>query len=357
MMAKKTSMAPSSFAAVSVVCQCAMVAVLVHTRLELSAVQEMAPAGPRRSLLEPAVMDDLREDNLRLTERIAALETEHRHITELCERDRGTAQNATAGLSQRVAELEQSARRRTQGAEPEPEPEPAVGENVKIIKPQVVRCGGPGDTTANDVGTFDYAQCADRAFATCHAEACDGHGGGHRRAQAGAGYGGAGSTCSAADLPSRTDAITAECCDEPSEDCTGGYPRTCNAGCAALFLPFWDDCHSALGKDSRNFEPVVALCEASALVAPTLAEQLNVECSDGTAAAACVPECSEELHGFLMLLNIEGDDSKLSCELHRGLYSWVGSAVRSLCCLSAAVLCHLSALLAPLLLCSAFLEA
>ena len=197
MMAKKTSMAPSSFAAVSVVCQCAIVAVLVHTRLELSAVQEMAPAGPRRSLLEPAVMDDLREDNLRLTERIAALETEHRHITELCERDRGTAQNATAGLSQRVAELEQSARRRTQGAEPEPEPEPAVGENVKIIKPQVVRCGGPGDTTANDVGTFDYAQCADRAFATCHAEACDGHGGGHRRAQAGAGYGGAGSTCSA----------------------------------------------------------------------------------------------------------------------------------------------------------------
>jgi hypothetical protein len=70
-----------------------------------------------------------------------------------------------------------------------------------------------------------------------------------------------------------------------------------------------------------------------------------------------VPECSEELHGFLMLLNIEGDDSKLSCELHRGLYSWVGAAVRSLCCLSAAVLCPPSALLAPLLLCSAFLEA
>ena len=57
--------------------------------------------------------------------------------------------------------------------------------------------------------------------------------------------------------------------------------------------------------------------------------QLGVECSDGTPAADCVPECTEQLHGFLMLLNIEGDDSKLSCELHNSLYSWVGGAVRA----------------------------
>ena len=113
---------------------------------------------------------------------------------------------------------------------------------------------------------FDYSQCADRAFASCHAEACDGHraGGGHRRAQSGAGYGGGGAgACEAGALPSRTQAITAECCDEPSEDCSGGYPQTCNAGCASLFLPFWDECRSALGKDSRDFEPAVALCEAA----------------------------------------------------------------------------------------------
>ena len=47
---------------------------------------------------------------------------------------------------------------------------------------------------------------------------------------------------------------------------------------------------------------------------------------DGTAAADCVPECSERYHGYLMLLNIDGDDSKLSCELHHGYYSWVGAA-------------------------------
>ena len=46
-----------------------------------------------------------------------------------------------------------------------------------------------------------------------------------------------------------------------------------------------------------------------------------------------MPACDENVHGFLMLLNIEGDDSKLSCELHRGLYSWVGAAVGSLCSL------------------------
>ena len=230
----------------------------------------------------------------------------------------------------------ESSRRRAQGSNwaPEPEPEPAVGENVKIIKPQVVRCDGPGGTTADGHGSFDFSQCADRAFATCHADACDGHGGGHRRAQ-GAGYGDGGEgggTCSADDLPSRTAQITAACCDEAGEDCTGGTPHTCNADCAAIFLPFWADCRSALGKSSRQFEPAAALCEQASGAALSLAERLNVECTDGTAAADCVPACTEDLHGFLMLLNIEGDDSKLSCELHRGQYSWVGHAVRSALC-------------------------
>ena len=183
-----------------------------------------------------------------------------------------------------------------------------------------MRCGGPGGTTAD--GTFDFSQCAYRAFATCHAEACDGHGGGHRRAQSG-------DSCDANELSWRTDSINSACCDEPGEDCSDGYPHTCNPDCAALFLPFWDECHSVLGKDSHNYEPVVELCEAATGTALTLAEQLNVECSDGTPAAECVPECTESFHGYLMLLNIEGHDSKFACELRHGLYSWVGPAVRS----------------------------
>ena len=105
-------------------------------------------------------------------------------------------------------------------------------------------------------------------------------------------------------MAGRSAQITATCCDELTEDCSGGYPHTCNAGCAAVFLPFWTECRSALGKDSPAFEPAVALCEATQgpTAAPSLAEQLNVQCSDGTAAADCVPECSEAYHGYLMLL-------------------------------------------------------
>ena len=218
------------------------------------------------------------------------------------------------------ARLDEDSRRRAQGAEPEPEPEPLRGENVKIIKPAVVRCGGPGGTTAD--GHFDYSQCAEHTFAVCHATACAGHTG-HRRTQAGG-------TCDATRLAQDSDAINRECCDEPTEDCTGGSPHTCNAGCGALLLPFWADCRGALGKQSAQFEGAVALCEQSTVATAgpaSLAEQLGVQCTDGTAAADCVPGCSEEYHGYLMLLNIEGDDSKLSCELHHGLYSWVGAAV------------------------------
>jgi hypothetical protein len=154
-------------------------------------------------------------------------------------------------------------------------------------------------------------------------------GGTHHRMQTADGYGPDEGRCNVADLPTHTDAITAECCDEPSEDCTGGYPHSCNAACAAIFLPFWEECRSALGQSSSHFEPTVALCEAAMHSAPSLAEQLNVECSDGTATSECVPECTESYHGFLMLISIDGDDSKLSCELNRGLYSWVGSAVSS----------------------------
>ena len=61
---------------------------------------------------------------------------------------------------------------------------------------------------------------------------------------------------------------------------------------------------------------------------PSLAQQLNVECTDGTPEYGCVPRCAEEYHGYQLLLNIGGEDSKMSCELHHSLYSWVGGAVR-----------------------------
>ena len=48
-------------------------------------------------------------------------------------------------------------------------------------------------------------------------------------------------------------------------------------------------------------EPVVALCESTVLGgAPSLAEQLNLQCTDGSAAVDCVPHCSERLYDVLI---------------------------------------------------------
>ena len=52
------------------------------------------------------------------------------------------------------------------------------------------------------------------------------------------------------------------------------------------------------------FEPTVAMCEASAGIEVSIAMQLGVECTDGSATGDCVPECTEDLHGYLMLLSV-----------------------------------------------------
>ena len=68
--------------------------------------------------------------------------------------------------------------------------------------------------------------------------------GGHRRLQ-GTGYG-TDVTCDLTDLPTRTAAVVQECCDESTEDCSSGVPATCNAGCAAVLIPYRNDCSNAL---------------------------------------------------------------------------------------------------------------
>ena len=65
------------------------------------------------------------------------------------------------------------------------------------------------------------------------------------------------------DLSARTQAVNDECCNEPTEDCSAGVPATCNAACAAVVLPFFDDCSDALGQYASQFDDVVALCRAA----------------------------------------------------------------------------------------------
>ena len=63
--------------------------------------------------------------------------------------------------------------------------------------------------------------------------------------------------CSLADLAARAADVTAECCDEPTEDCSSGMPATCNAGCAAVLVPYWQDCATAIRQEDSSISQVL----------------------------------------------------------------------------------------------------
>jgi hypothetical protein len=53
--------------------------------------------------------------------------------------------------------------------------------------------------------------------------------------------------------------------------------------------------------------------------------QYHAECTSAD-VASCVPPCNTEHHGFELLATIDGTDTKFSCNLAHGLYSWMGAA-------------------------------
>ena len=82
---------------------------------------------------------------------------------------------------------------------------------------------------------------------------------------------GAVGVCDQEELTRRAAAVTAECCDQPHESCTGGLPASCNAACASVLLPFWDDCEAALGASGDLFTEVIVECRASQKAAGVIA--------------------------------------------------------------------------------------
>jgi hypothetical protein len=54
--------------------------------------------------------------------------------------------------------------------------------------------------------------------------------------------------------------------------------------------------------------------------------EFTVVCPEGVVADDCIPKCSADIQGDLLLLNMEGDDTKMTCELHNLIYSWIGGA-------------------------------
>ena len=67
--------------------------------------------------------------------------------------------------------------------------------------------------------------------------------------------------CALQDMTQRTAEVNAHCCGSDDGTCSGGIPTTCDAGCAAVFIPFWDQCGAAFANGGVDFLGVLALCE------------------------------------------------------------------------------------------------
>eukprot|EP01047_Picozoa_sp_COSAG01_P039394 COSAG01_NODE_3253_length_6351_cov_4.601248_2_plen_678_part_00 len=142
--------------------------------------------------------------------------------------------------------------------------------------------------------------------------------------------------CTAGDLGTRFGDIQRECCDEPSENCRSGMPASCNPGCAVVATSFWADCKDPFVRVSAaaevaTFQAVLSACQwqHEHEPEPDIASLFGIKCSSGGSPNAssfkCIPECDEIRHGNMMLATVDGDDARYDCQLHHGLYSWVGS--------------------------------
>jgi hypothetical protein len=54
-------------------------------------------------------------------------------------------------------------------------------------------------------------------------------------------------------------------------------------------------------------------------------QQYHAVCTSAD-VASCVPPCNAEHHGYELLATIDGTDTKFSCNLAHGLFSWMGAA-------------------------------
>ena len=57
-----------------------------------------------------------------------------------------------------------------------------------------------------------------------------------------------------------------------------------------------------------------------------IAKEFALTCSGDLPPKDCVPACDETTHSYMLLATIDGDDSSFTCEIHHGLYSWVGKS-------------------------------
>ena len=184
-------------------------------------------------------------------------------------------------------------------------------------EPKHARCSGllpPTDTQARTACSLACGSCE---AGPCSPSPCQNGGtcaeaaseevatGGHRRLQGPeAGDGNGDSTrCTDSNLAARSAVVNAECCDEPTEDCSGGAPATCNSRCAAVLVPYFEDCQRILGSSDGG---------------PALVKTLQTivqECT--TPAYECT--CAEHWSGTNCEVSLKCEHAALSFSFHGNL--------------------------------------
>eukprot|EP01052_Picozoa_sp_SAG31_P021885 SAG31_NODE_1714_length_7462_cov_29.616596_5_plen_299_part_00 len=116
-------------------------------------------------------------------------------------------------------------------------------------------------------------------------------------------------SCVAADLYFRSQTVTAECCDEDGEDCSAGYPHSCNVGCAHVLIPFFTECSALLGPAAESFNTTVIQCQ-QVMEDEQQVEQCNGHNLTTMLSACCEGEYLQQGNGHRRELQlVEGCDN------------------------------------------------
>ena len=325
----------STLAVASMLCNLALVALHVDTRVELAAVRDERIFGTRRVL--ESTVDPL--ERFDTGKRLSDMTVDQLHNT--LQKQLNALRQRDDNLAASVALLNRSLTAKTAGRSSAPSDQSLQDEITTIWSEiHVIKRNQPQspDSSLAQEETHTWRR-AQSDGGSLHPAALDVHAQNaqiitravHRMSDAGDGRRRMQTSCDADELARRAAEINTRCCDEVDEDCSGGYPHTCNEDCADVLLPFWRDCRSALGKSAGQFEGAVALCNVVTTSTPAnFAQQMNVVCSGDDASLAdaeCIPECGMNVHGYILLLNLDGTDLRLTCSLSHGRYSWVGAAM------------------------------
>ena len=312
---------PSLPTLASALCHIATIAVVMRGRTDLGTAPGMA-GGSHRHLEsaepshDPLAMDPLAQTVARLEKAVDAHGARLTAVEEEKVEDMGddvqmqlrTLRSQVQSLVEDVQQIHESRRM------PRSEPEPEAERTLSTTRRQAQQ-GTAGDCDASGVCT---ARIITRTVVMQSAMTT---GGGTpqrgRRAQT--------TPC---DLAAQSAAVMDACCAATSgghrraqADCP--LPEICpSTRCADVFQPFYDSCSAELEATPELNTGLAALsASCNELVGgSSLAHQLNLQCTDVSIHPdECIPPCNADYHGYMMLLNVGGDDSKFSCNLAHGL--------------------------------------